>query len=161
QRVVTPVVAETLFNQRTVLQERLDRHQLDRRNAEAVEAVDHFWMPKGCKGATPGRLYILKEMGEAADMGVGDDGFGPARGGACVILPGEVIVCYDALGHRSCAVAPVDAEIGARRVDAVTEQRIGPAQRAEDFLRIRIEQQFRRIEPMTLLRIVRTVRAVA
>src|SRR5216683_4828369 len=45
-RVITPVIPETFLDQSPVVNERMDRHQFDRANAEALQMRD-YWL--GCQ----------------------------------------------------------------------------------------------------------------
>jgi hypothetical protein len=64
------------------------------------------------------------------------------------------------LRHAERVVAPVEAQVGARRADAVAVVRVAPAQRPVRF-RVRIEQQLVVVEAVAVRRIVRSVDAVA
>ena len=92
------------------------------------------------------------QHGEAAHVRFVDDGVGPRHVGRPIVAPVEAVVDDDGLRHARRAVAPVEGEIGARRVHAVAEQRIGPAQLAGDAPRVGIEQQLVRVEAMAVLR---------
>ena len=95
---------------------------------------------------------VMAQHGHAAQMRLVDDGARPRNVGRTIVAPVEDVVGHDGLQHARRAVAPIVREIGPRRIDAIAEQRIGPAQRSGEPPRIRIEQQLVRIEAVSVLR---------
>ena len=144
-----------------IVDERVDRHQLDCRDAEPPQVLEHG------RGGERGILaaQLLRYVGvvdrQALDVQLVDDGLVPGRVGPPVVAPGECRIDDLALGHAERAVAIVGREILAPAADAITEMRVAPAQRARDRTGVRIEQQLFRIEAHTGLRIVGPVNAIA
>ena len=89
-----------------------------------------------------------------------DDGVGPRHGGRAIVGPVEAVVGHHRLQHARRAVAPIEGEVGARRVHAIAEQRVGQAQLAGEAPRVGIEQQLVMVEAMAVLRLVGTIRAI-
>jgi len=107
------------------------------------------------------RPDVLAQLGEAAEMRLVDHGFRPRHVGRAIIAPIERVVGHHGLGHAGGAVAPVERQIGARRLRAIAVQCIGPVQTPDEPGCIGIEQQLVWIEAMTALRVVWTVGAIA
>ena len=107
-----------------------------------------------------GRRSVAQHA-EAAHMGFVDDGVGPRHGGRAIVGPVEAVVGHHRLQHARRAVAPVEGKVGARRVHAIAEQRIGRAQLAGQAPRIGIEQQLVMVEAMAVLRLVGAIGAIA
>ena len=133
ERVVAPVVAQPLLEERAVLHEGVDRQQLDRRNAEPAQMVDDFGIrraPRMCRARSVG---CPRRAGETAQMRLVDHGIGPRDVRRPVVRPVEALVGHDAFHHPGCAVAAIKREIRPRRVHAMAEQRVGPFQLAERY----------------------------
>ena len=64
-------------------------------------------------------------------------------------------------GHAAGAVVGIGLEVLARAADLVGEQRVAPPDRARDRLRVRVDQQLGGVEAIAVLRIVRSVDAIA
>ncbi|CFM33239.1 Uncharacterised protein [Bordetella pertussis] len=161
QGVVAPVVAQPAFDQGAVLQEGMHRHQFQRGDAQPVEMVDEAGVGQGGAGAADGFAQVAAQHGHAAHVRFVDDRVRPRRGGAPRCAPVERRLGHHGFGHAGGAVAPVHAEVGARVLHAVAEQRVRPAQRAGQGGGVRVEQQLVRIEAMAGARVVRTVGAIA
>ena len=79
ERVVAPVVAQTLLQQMIVVGEPMDRHQFDRGHAEALDIGDHVLVqpsPRTCLFRLLGHCGM--QLGEAAHVRFVDDRRAPA-----------------------------------------------------------------------------------
>ena len=161
ERVIAPVVAQPLLEERAVLHEGVDRQQLDRRDAEPAQMVDDFGISERRECAALVRLDVLAELCEPAQMRLVDHGIGPRDVRRPVVSPVEALVGHDAFHHPGCAVAAIKREIRARRVHTMAEQRVRPFQLAGDTARVGIEQQLVRIEAIAALWLIRAVGAEA
>ena len=115
--------------------------------------VDDVGVRQRGEGAALVGPQVVAQHGEAAHMRLVDDGLGPRDVGRPVVAPVERVVAHHRLRHARGAVAAVVGEIGARRIDAIAEQRIRPAQRPGELPRVGVEQQLVRIEAVALLRL--------
>ncbi len=140
-RVVAPVVAQPLLDEPAVVDERMHRHQLDRGDAEALQVVDHRRRREPRVGAAQRRRHVGMLQREAAHVEFVDHHVVPRHVGAAVVAPGERRIDDLALRHRMRAVAAVERQVGAPVADRVAEQRVAPAQRADDVACVRVEQQ--------------------
>ena len=98
--VVAPVVAQPALDEPPVVEERLHRHQLDRRHAEAPEIVDHRRAGEPGVRAAERRRHVRVQDGEAAHVRFVDHRLVPRHVRAPVVAPGERGVDHLALGHR-------------------------------------------------------------
>jgi hypothetical protein len=121
----------------------------DRRGAQPGIGAAHF-----------GRNMRVQAR-EALDMQLIDDGLMPGNIGAAVPLPIKAGIDHLALEHAGCAVATAEAQVLPGAADAVTELGIAPGDGADNRLGVGVEQQLVRIEPVPLLRPVRTMDPVA
>ncbi len=149
QRVVTPIIAQPLFQQATVIDEGVDRQQFHRRHTKGVDVVDHLRHRQAGETAAQRRRHGGVPHGVAPDMRFVDHGPVPRGGGRAVAAPGEGRVDHHAFGHARRVVAAVERQVAARRADTVAEMRVRPAQWADDLPRVRVEQQLVRVETVT------------
>ena len=161
ERVVAPVVAQALLDQRPVLHEGMNRKQFDGRNAKPAQMIDDPLVAEGRERAALVRLDVLAQHREAAHMGLVDHRVCPRNVRRPVVGPVEALVGDDALHHAGRAVAAVEREIGAWRVYPMTEQRIGPSELAGNPPRIGVEQQLVGIEAVSALRLIGAMGAIA
>src|SRR5271165_2540438 len=98
--------------------------------------------------------------GETLDVDFVDHSLMPPRPRRTVITPGEFRFDDASQRREWRTVAFVEIRVVACTV-RIAVKRIVPAQIAADGLRVRIEHEFVRVEPMTVLRLVRTVDSVA
>ena len=160
-RVVAPIVAQAPLDQESVLDEGVDRHQLDGRDPEPHQMIDHGRMGQtGIGAALPARHFRV-QFGQSLDVRLVDDGPSPGRAQGSVIAPGVSRVDHDAFRHRRRVVAPVDREILPPGADAVTEMGVRPVQVASDVLGVGVEQELARVEPVPPLGRVRPMHPVA
>ena len=159
--VVAPVIAQPQLHQAPIVDEFVDRHQLDRRDAKPLEIFDHR---RGCKsgiGTTQCRRHIGMLHGEATHVQLIDHHLVPGHVGTAIIAPSKGGIDHLALEHAARAVTPVERQILALVADGVAKQRIAPAQAADHVHCIRVEQQLVGIEAMAFVGSVWAVHAVA
>ncbi len=159
--VVAPVVAQAALDQRLVVDELVNGHQLDRGDAQALQMRDHRRGRQAGIGSAKLRPDRGMQLREALDVQFVDDRVLPRRLRPDIVAPGERGVDHAALGHRRCAVARIERQVFAPAADAISVVRVGPAQRPGHQAGVRVEQQLVRVEPIAALRRVRTVHAVA
>src|SRR5258708_4823618 len=95
-----------------------------------------------------------------AYVGFVEDGLLPGHADTRWVDPRKVLVDHLALLYERRAVAFVEREVVAVRVQGVAEHRGVPFQLAHVRLGVRVEQQLVRIESMPVLRLVRTMHAI-
>jgi hypothetical protein len=66
--VVAPVIPQTSLDQESVVNELVDRHQLDGRDAELLQILDGRRMPEAGIGAADLGRQIVTHLGEALDV---------------------------------------------------------------------------------------------
>ena len=146
-RVVAPIVGELALDQVPVLDEGVNRQELDRRDAQRPQVVDHL-RDREAGGRAPVALrHIRVPHREAAQMGLVEDALVPGHVRSLVVAPGEGGVDHPAFQHAAGIVPCVGArEVVARAADAVAEMRVRPAQLAPELLCVRVEEELRWIE---------------
>ena len=157
-RVVAPVVAQAAVEQVPVVDELVHREQFDRGDAEAAQVVDRRGMCETGIGAAQIIGDVGVALGEALDVRLVDDRLVQRRTWRAVVRPVEERVVDDALRHVRCAVVVVTGVFVAL---VVGEARLVPVDIAVDRLRVRVEEQLRRVAPQARRRIPRPVYAVA
>ena len=80
--VVAPVVDELLLDQIAVVEEGLDRHQLDRGDAELHQVLDDARVGEAGEGAAQLLGDVVARRGHALDVRLVDDGVATRRGAA-------------------------------------------------------------------------------
>ena len=88
QRVVAPVVPEAVLEQVALVEEGMDRQQLDRGDAELVQMLDHGRRGEPAKGAAQLGRHVLALLGQAFDVRLVDDGVFPRHVRMAVVAPG-------------------------------------------------------------------------
>ena len=135
----------------------MHRHQLHGGHAQPGQVVDDDRAGQARIGAAlPGRDPGMAQ-GQAADMRLVDHRLVIRPPRRPVIRPVEVRVSHDIARHEGGAVAGADR---LRRADPVGEQGLVPLHLTRDGLAIRVEQQLRRIAPVTAVWRVRAVHAI-
>ena len=130
-RVVAPVVRQLLLDQPPVVDQAVDRQQLDGGDAELLEMIDHRGRGEPAIGAAQVRRHVLALLRQALDVGLVDDGVFPGDVGAdFAAAPVEGLVDHDRLRHAARVVAAVEGKVLARAAGAVGEMRIAPHQPA-------------------------------
>ena len=135
-RLVAPVVAEPPGDQRTVVNELMDRQQLDRGHPEPGQVIDHrgFCQPR-VRAAEPLR-HVGVQLGESLDVQLVDDRILDRCAGWAIVAPIELPATYDRPGHVRSRV---------RRIIAL--KRGIPAHRAGDGACVRVEKKLRGVAP--------------
>ncbi len=159
ERVVAPVVAQSLLQQRVVLHELVHRHQLDRGHAEPGQVLGDRGM--GQPGVRAAHLlrYVGVQLGEALHVGLVDDRLVVGHVEPAVALPVEVRVGDDAERHVRAGVLVV---AGVRaRLEVVAEDRGVPVDLAVGGLGVGVEQQLGGVAAQPVRRLEGPVHAVA
>src|SRR5258705_13258798 len=111
QRVVTPVVRQLPFDQYPVVDEAVDRQQLDGGNAKALEMLDHGRRRQAAIRAAQIWRYGFAFLRQALDVRFIDDGVFPGYVRAhFAAAPVETLVDDDRLGHAARVFAPGERE---------------------------------------------------
>ena len=156
-RVVTPVVGPAGRRQLPLGDELMHRHQLHSGHAQPGQVLDDGRAGQARIGAPlPGRDPGMAQ-GQAADMRLIDHRLVIRRPRRPVTRPVEIRVDHDVARHERGAVAGADR---LRRAGPAGEQGLVPAHLARDGLAVRVEQQLRRIAPVTAVWRVRAVDAI-
>ena len=158
QGVVAPVVAQPLVQQRAVLHELVDRHQLDGGDAELGEVLGDGRVRQAGVRAALLLGHVGVQLGEALDVGLVDHRLVVGDVEAAVALPVEEGVDDHAVGHVRRGVLVV-ARVGV--AEGVAEQRLVPVDLAAGGLGVGVEQQLVRVAAQPVLRVPRAVHAVA
>jgi hypothetical protein len=157
----SPSSCAAALQQEAVLHEGVDGQQLQRRDAELFQVVDEARVAERGEGAALVRAYVLAAYAGAAHVGLVDHRAGPGHPGPHVAGPVEAVLGHDGARHGRRAVAAVEAQVGARGVEPVAEQRVAPAQRPRQRARVRVQQQLVRVEALAALGLIGPVGAVA
>src|SRR4051812_26923984 len=156
ERIVSPVVLQSLFHQVTVIEKGLYRQQLDGRNPQRLQIADDLCIRQSRIG-TPDPLRDARVLpGESLDVQFIDDGSLPWRLWTTVAPPGECRIDHPRLQHEFGTVALIERQV-VPGFHYVTEQSRVPRQLSDDLPGIGIEQELVRIEAMTAERLVRSV----
>ena len=109
--------------------------------------------------------HLLSQLREALDVQLVDDRLVPGSARACpvVVLPVEGRVDDDRTRDRRRGIGLVDRQVGVLTATRDVRERVGgpPVDRPIDRLRVRVDQELRRVEAPAGLRIVGAVDAVA
>ena len=161
QGVVAPVIRQPPFDQMTVVQEGVNRQQLDRGNPQLGQVFDGGGSRKPGNCPPHGFRNFRVANGESLDVGLVDDALVPFAAGAPVAAPGKGGVHHLTFGQPSGVVAPVEAEVGVARADAVAEMRVCPFQIAHEISGIGVDKELVRVETVAPRRIVGAMNAIA
>ena len=157
-RVVAPVVRQSLGLQRRIVRELLDRHELDRGDAELRQVLDD----RRVRHASVGAAQLLRDLWvahrHALDVGLVDDRLGVVMAWAAVAFPVEEGVDDDGVHCRVGGIAALERE---RIVGLIGEEVERILQLALDRLRIGVKKELRRVTTQTVLRIPGAVDTVA
>jgi hypothetical protein len=143
-RVVPPVVRQAAALQRGVVDELVAGHELDRRDAQPGEVVDHDRMADARVGPPVLLGDVRVEHRHAAYVGLVDDRVVVLVIRRAVVAPVEEGI-DDHGGHRVGGRVEL-APLG-RVVEVVGEERLFVLDRAVDGFRIRVEQELRTVAP--------------
>jgi len=155
--VVAPVVAQAALEQMRVVDELVDGHQLDGRDAQLLQVPDHRRLGEAGVGAAHLVGDLRMQLGQALHVGLVDQALVVGDGQAAVARPVEEGVDHDAEHHVLRGVLVV---AGVLVAEVVAEQGRVPLDRAVGRLRVRVEQQLVRVAAQTRARIVRPVHPV-
>ena len=139
----------------------MHREELDRRHAETPKMIDHRGLAQRPERAAQMLGDIRMATGETADMHLVDHRVAQRRAQRPVVAPGEAVIDQAAFRHHACIVAPIHRQIAARPADAIAEMQVADMKRAGELARIRIDQQFVRIEAMAFQRRIRSMHTIA
>ncbi len=159
--VVTPIIAQLLVDQIAVVDEKLDRQQLDGGDRQILEIGDRRLRAQGAIGPPIPLRKQFPFLGKAAHMRLVDHDVPHPPLRLLHPLPVEIIVDHHRLGQEGSAIPSVRVEIGVGvvRTHLVTEKGVVPAQLPGNRLGVGIEEQFRRIETMAFIRRMRPFHA--
>ena len=153
-RVVAPVVRQAALDEVVVLHELVHRHQLDGRDPELLQVLDHHGVGQRGVGAADLLGDVRVGHGEALDVRLVDDRLVVGRARVAVVLPVEERADHDRLHHVRGAVELVAL---LRVLEVVAEQRLVPVGRTLDRLGVGVEQQLGGVAPLPLRRVVGAV----
>ena len=162
QRVVAPVIRQFRSTSIAIVDQAMDRQQLDGGDAEPLEMRDHRGRGEPAIGAAQIGWHVVALLRQALDVGLVDDGVFPGDAGSHFApAPVEGLIDHDGFRHAARIVAPVEREILARAAGAIAEMRIAPYQPSGKPPRIGVEQKLVGVEAVALLRRVGAVNAIA
>ena len=118
-RVVAPVVAQTLLEQGRVLHELVHRHELDGRGTDALHVLDDGGVGEPGIGAALLLGHLGVQLREALDVRLVDNSFGIGNAGMPIAGPVEEGVDDDTEHHVSGRVLGIDRQ---RVTEVVGEQ---------------------------------------
>jgi hypothetical protein len=108
-RVVAPVVGELALEQERIVDEGVDRKQLDRGHAERLDVLDHVLVGEAAEGAALVLGHLGVQLGVAPYVSLVDDGPVPRhRAPDALLVPREVRIDHHAFRHEGRAVALVE-----------------------------------------------------
>ena len=157
----TPIIRELPLKQSAVVNERVDRHQFDRCDAERSNVIhDRLTSESSIRAAQPlGNVGM--PFGEALDVSFINNRLVPGHVlPARFASPVEVGVNNHAFWHEGRAIAFVECPVVAG-FDLVAKYSRMPPQPAHVRTRIRIKQELARIEAVAGIGFVRAANAIA
>ena len=137
----------------------MDRHELDRGYPQRRKMPERRLGGEPKVGASQMFRYRLVELREASDVQLVNQRLVPRGAQRPIVTPGERCVDYGTERSERCAVAIVEGRV--IRARSKTEERVVPADRTADDLRVGIHDELVGVESMTGVRRVRTVHAIA
>ncbi len=145
--VVAPIVHEVLFLQVIVLHEGVNRQQFHRRDAEALDVVEHLRRAEAGIGAAQLLRHLRVELGEALHMGLVDDGPLPRHVRLLVAAPGEGGVDHPRAAGIRGGIAVIEGGVVAG-FHLVAEQGRVPRDGADETLGVGVDEELVRVEPV-------------
>src|SRR5271166_6751256 len=143
----------------SVLDERMYREELDRRNAEVVQIL-HYRRRREAGERAAHRLPDLRVAHRIPlDVQFVDYGFVP-RMLIWPPSPGEGRVDHPAFRNERRTVAIVEGQILSVVTNPVAEQGVVPFERTDERLGVRVDQQFVVVEAVARLGFVRSVHPI-
>src|SRR5258708_11736385 len=162
QRVVTPVVRQLPFDQYPVVDEAVDRQQLDAGDAKGLEMLDHGRRRQAAIRAAQVWRHVFAFLRQALDVRFIDDGVFPGYVRAhFAAAPVEALVDDDGLRHAAGVVASVEREVLARAAGAIGKMRVAPYQPSGKPPGVGVEQQLVGVEAVAVLGLIRSMNAIA
>ena len=159
-RIVPPIIPETLFQEVIVVNKRVDRQQLDRRDPKRSQIAGDMGVGEPREGASQLLRHLLMTHGEAPDVHLVDDRQFPRDGGTALASPSEGGVDHPAFRNKGGAVPLVEAEVLVGMVEGVGEQLRAPFEAANELLGVGIDQQLVRVEAVSGFGFVWSIGAV-
>ncbi len=139
----------------------MDRHQLDRRDAEFLQVLDCRLEREALIRAASGFRNPRMQLREAAHMQFVNDRVVPLGARRPIVAPGERRIENGRERCKRRAVPVVEREIALRIPNAVAEHLVGPPNRTRHGFRVWIHDKLVGIESVSSRRIVRTVDPIA
>jgi len=160
--VVPPVVGEPSVDQEALIGDVMNGQQLDGSDSKAAQMLDSRL---GCKSGVGAAEFLGDPrmlLGEPLDVKLVDDRPAPAVTEQPVLAPVEVRIDHDASRDRRLVVGLVDLKVGVVAAVWLIRQRVRcvPVDAAVDRLRVRVDQELRRVEAQATARLIRSVHAV-
>ncbi|MNJ13203.1 hypothetical protein D3C77_74080 [compost metagenome] len=159
--VVAPVIVQTFLQQVLVVDEGMNRQQLNGRHPQLFDMTKQFVTHQAGEGAAVILGHCRVAHADAAHVGFVEDGAIPRHADALVAAPGIGRVDDLAFGDVGGAVTLIEAEVAIRVANGVAKQCFGPFQAAHQLLGVRVDQQFVGVEAVAMLRLVGAMDAVA
>ena len=152
-RRVAPVVREPALDEEVLVGDVVDRQQLDGADAELAQVTDSGIRREAGVRAAEILAHAGHPLREPLDVQLVDDRLRPRPPERRVALPVERPVDHDRPRDRRGGVLPVDHVLLTRRV----REDAGPAEadRPLDRLRVRVDQELRRVEAVAGRRLPR------
>ncbi len=152
--VVAPVVAQPVVDQPVVVDELVDRHQLQGRHPELGEVADDRRVRQRPVGAAQLLGEVRMVHGQTLDVGLVQHGVVVLVARRPVVGPVEVRVHHHR-AHRVRGGVQVVARV--RPAEVVAVHRLVPADPAADGPRVRVQEQLRPVAAPAALGLVRAV----
>ena len=150
QRVVAPVVHQSLVDQEPVVDVIMDRQQLDGRDAQVAAGAGsrpRRPAPRRC----PELLgHLRHQLREALDVQLVDERLVPGVSGRRSSPQVNAVSTTAASGANAALSRSSKVRSALGMLELVAEQRVVPVQVAADRLGVRIEQQLVGVEPVAL-----------
>ena len=160
-RVIAPVICQALFQQMPIVDECVDRQQLNRSDAERADVIDYLLAAETRERAP----HLLRHRGvqfrQASHMRFVQNGAGPRHLRPTVSTPGERRIYHTAFRHEARIVAAIQGQISIPCTNRVAEQRVVPPQCADIRLGVGIQQELVRVEAMAVARVIRSMYPVS
>ena len=160
-RVVPPVVREPALGEMPVHHELVHGQQLERRDAETLEVLDHRVAGEPQVRPAQLRRHVGVPLRHPLYVALVDHGAVVGDVERSVVLPGEGVVDHDALRHAARRIVRIGNELLPAAPHRVGKEIVAPLDRPGDRPRVRVDQQLRGVEAVPQLRLVRPVHAVA
>ena len=139
----------------------MDGHQLDGRDAEPFQVLNHGLGCQTAIGAAQLFGNVGMTFGEALDVELVDHRVAERNAEVAILFPVEVGIHHHAFLHARSVVVFIERQILVRMARLIGKNRRVPIHLACERLGIRIDHQLVRIEAQALVRLIRTVHAIA